>query len=74
MSVSTGIEDQQIIKSSKIKVIKISTDKNQSKKDFSPIEIKYYPWTKVGEIRTRIASIKVVPPKILDYFLTTKSL
>ena len=68
MSVSTGIEDQQIIKSSKIKVIKISTDKNQPQKDFSSIEIKYYPWTKVSEIRTRIASIKVVPPKNIRLF------
>lgn len=74
MSVSTGIEDQQIIKSSKIKVIRISTDKNQPQKDFSPIEIKYYPWTKVGEIRTRIASIKVVPPKNIRLFFNNKEL
>ena len=74
MSVSTGIEDQQIIKSSKIKVIKISMDKNQSQKDFSPIEIKYYPWTKVGEIRTRIASIKVVPPKNIRLFFNNQEL
>ena len=74
MSVSTGIEDQQIIKSSKIKVIKISTDKNQPQKDFSSIEIKYYPWTKVSEIRTRIASIKVVPPKNIRLFFNNQEL
>ena len=74
MSITTGIEDQQSIKSSKIKVIKISMDKNQSQKDFSPIEIKYYPWTKVSEIRTRIASIKVVPPKNIRLFFNNQEL
>ncbi len=74
MDFSVGIEAQQNIKSSKIKVIKISMDKNQQQKDFSPIEIKYYPWTKVSQIRTKIASIKVVPPKNIRLFFNNQEL
>ena len=55
-SYSTNLSSQQPpIKSSKLKVYQISF-KKEGKKDNKPLEIKYYPWTLVNEIKSQIAN------------------
>ena len=74
MSYSITKVDQTIIKSSKIKATKISMGIKTSKKNMLTIEIKYYPWTKVNEIRTKIASINGVPAKNIRLFFKNEEL
>ena len=74
MSYSTTTAQKNIIKSSKIKATKISMGSKASKKNYLTIEIKYYPWTKVNELRTKIASINGVPSKNIRLFFKNQEL
>ena len=74
MSYSITSAEKDSIKSSKIKATKISK-RNKSSNNKPPIEeIKYYPWTKVSEIRTKIASIYGVPSKNIRLFFKNEEL
>ena len=73
-SYSTNINSQNPqIKSSKLKVSQISFMKD-GKKDKKFFELKYYPWTKVSEIRSQIASRKSVPPRNIRLFFKNEEL
>ena len=73
-SYSTNITSQNPpIKSSKLKVSQISFMKD-GKKDKKFFELKYYPWTKVSEIRSQIASRKSVPPRNIRLFFKNEEL
>ena len=73
-SYSTNINSQNPqIKSSKLKVSQISFMKD-GKKDKKFFELKYYPWTKVSEIRSQIASRKSVPPRKIRLFFKNEEL
>ena len=73
-SYSTNLSSQKPeIKSSKLKVSQISFRK-EGKKDKKYFEIKYYPWTKVSEIRSQIASRKSVPPRSIRLFFRNEEL
>ena len=73
-SYSTNITSQNPpIKSSKLKVGQISFMKD-GKKDKKFFELKYYPWTKVSEIRSQIASRKSVPPRNIRLFFKNEEL
>jgi hypothetical protein len=73
MSYSTTTAKQNSIKSSKIKVTKISMGK-ASKNNYLTMEIKYYPWTKVNEIKTKLASINGIPSKNIRLFFRNQEL
>ena len=62
------------IKSYKIKVKRISIANNPYKNNFSNDEIKYFPWTNVSEIRTKIASINGVQSKNIRLFFNNQEL
>ena len=72
MNYSTGLSNTEPIKSSKIKVTKIS-GKNPQKTGLA-MKMKYYPWTKVNEIRTNIASNSGVPSKNIRLFFKNQEL
>ena len=74
MSYSITSTNKTPIKSSKIKATKITMAKNHPQKNLLSIEIKYYPWTKVSEIRTKLASINGVPPKNIRLFFKNEEL
>ena len=74
MSYSITQVEKSNIKSSKIKATKISMGNKTSKKNLLTMEIKYYPWTKVSEIRTKIASINGVPSKNIRLFFKNEEL
>ena len=74
MSYSITSTNKTTIKSSKIKATKITMAKNHPQKNLLSIEIKYYPWTKVSEIRTKLASINGVPPKNIRLFFKNEEL
>ena len=61
------------IKSSKIKVSQISF-KKEGKKDKKAFILKYYPWTKVSEIRSQIASKKSIHPRNVRLFFKNEEL
>lgn len=61
------------IKSSKLKVSQISFMKD-GKKDKKPIEIKYYPWTYISEIKSQIASKNSVPARNVRLFYKNEEL
>ena len=61
------------IKSSKIKVSQISFMK-EGKKDKKAFILKYYPWTKVSEIRSQIASKKSIHPRNVRLFFKNEEL
>ncbi len=63
---NTGSET--IIKSSKLTVKKISNGLKTTLNNLCDQEIKYNPWTKVSEIRTKIASINGIPSKNIRLF------
>ena len=73
-SYSTNLSSQQPpIKSSKLKVYQISF-KKEGKKDNKPLEIKYYPWTLVNEIKSQIANKINVPAKNIRLFFKNEEL
>ena len=73
-SYTTNITSQNPpIKSSKLKVSQISFMKD-GQKDKKFFELKYYPWTKVSEIRSQIASRKSVPPRNIRLFFKNEEL
>ena len=74
MSYSTTTAQKKSIKSSKIKATKISMGNKPSKNNYLTLEIKYYPWTKVNEIRTKIASINGIPSKNIRLFFKNREL
>ena len=61
------------IKSSKIKESQISF-KKEGKKDKKAFILKYYPWTKVSEIRSQIASKKSIHPRNVRLFFKNEEL
>ena len=73
-SYSTKFSSQNpSIKSSKIKVSQISF-KKEGKKDKKAFILKYYPWTKVSEIRSQIASKKSIHPRNVRLFFKNEEL
>ena len=62
------------IRSNKIKITKISDRNKPYKNNLSDEEIKYYPWTKVSEIKGKIASIKGIPSKNIRLFFKNEEL
>ena len=73
MSYSTS-GTQTEIKSTKLKIKKITTGVKPSLNELFDQEIKYNPWTKVNEIRTKIASINGVPSKNIRLFFKNQEL
>ena len=73
-SYSTNLSSlKPTIKSSTLRVSQISFMKD-GKKDKKPIEIKYYPWTYISEIKSQIASKNSVPPRNVRLFFKNEEL
>ena len=74
MSYSISSAQKADIKSNKVKVTKISERNKPYKNNLSNEEIKYYPWTKVSEIKGKIASLNGLPSKNIRVFFKNEEL